>query len=217
MNLGQLRSQSKELRRSYNGGNPADTTRVRAVLPHARETIALREAQQVIAVEAGYDGWRSLVAAAVTEQSGGKDLNRWFAVELNNAVWDLLDNGLGPLTPDSEKTQTLYAAYASTYHWLQAGNVANHGRGEYTIGCVAAAVGRLDLAAEHLHRYADLIEASPAAFADWDRAFAAEGLARLAALGGDRDAAALRAEAERLTALVADPEDRAICEARLAW
>jgi hypothetical protein len=170
----------------------------------------------VIAREYGFDGWRELTAAAVTQQSGGRDLNRWFGVELNNGTWDLIDNGLSEHSPLAEREQALYAAYASTYHWMQAGTVANHGRGEYLIATVAVATGLLDIASHHADRCAELIEAHPAAFDDWDRAFAAEGLARVASRRGSAGAAKLKAEAVRLAEACADPEDRRICLERLA-
>jgi hypothetical protein len=103
--LGQLRAQAKELRRAYSGGNPAARAQVRAVLPGAKAEIQLRDAQLVIAREHGFDGWRDLTAAVVTQQSGGRDLNRWFAVELNNGTWDLIDNGLSEQSPPAEQEQ----------------------------------------------------------------------------------------------------------------
>ena len=138
--LGQLRAQAKELRRAYAGGNPAAHGRVHAILPAAGAEIPLRDAQLVIAREHGFDGWRELAAAVVTQQSGGRDLNRWFAVELNNGTWDLLDNGLSENSPRAEQEQALYAAYAAAYHWMQAGTVANAGRAEYLIASVAVAI-----------------------------------------------------------------------------
>ena len=96
----------------------------------------------------------------------------------------------------AEREQALYAAYASTYHWRQVGTVANHGRGEHLIASAAVAVGLLDVAARHARRYAELIEAHPTAFEDWDRAFAAEALARVASRAGDPDAARLRVAAD---------------------
>jgi hypothetical protein len=99
---------------------------------------------------------------------------------------------------------------------MQAGTVANHGRGEYMIASVASAIGLLDVAARHAARYAELIERYPAAFADWDRAFAAEGLARVASRSGAPDADKLKAEAHRVAESLADPEDRRICLERLA-
>jgi hypothetical protein len=226
--LGQLRAQAKELRRAANGGNPAALARVRAVLPESSADLestagsessdgelALRDAQFVIAREYGHAGWRELAAAVVARQTGGKDLHRWFAVELNNSTWDALEAGLSADSPQVEREQALYAAYASTYHWMQVGTVANHGRGEYLIASVAAAVGLFDLASRHAARYAELIEAYPAAYADWDRAFAAEALARVASHTGAPDAAHRKAEAHRLAAAIADPADREIVLARL--
>ncbi|WP_412539939.1 hypothetical protein R8Z50_29555 [Longispora sp. K20-0274] len=214
--LGQLRAQAKELRRAAANGNPAALARVRAALPEAGVDLSLRDAQFTIAREYGQPGWRELAAAVVAQQSGGRDLHRWFGVELNNGTWDVLDGGLSEHSPVGDREQALYAAYASTYHWMQVGTVANHGRGECTIASVAVAVGLLDVAARHAARYQELIDAHPAAFADWDRAFAAECRARVAARSGSPDAEKLVAEAHRLAEELADPEDRRIVLERLA-
>jgi hypothetical protein len=214
--LSQLRAQAKELRRAYAGGSPAAQARVLAVLPDAKPEIPLRDAQLVIAREHGFDGWRDLSAAVVAQQSGGRDLNRWFGVELNNGTWDLIDNGLSQQSPRAEQDLALYAAYASTYHWMQAGTVANQGRGEHLIATVAVATGLLDEAGRHAGRYAELIADHPAAFADWDRAAAAEALARVASMKGGPDAGQLKAEAQRLAEAVENPEDRRISLERLA-
>jgi len=137
----QLRAQAKELRRAYAGGSPAAAARVKAVHPHAGDEISLRDAQLVIAREHDFAGWRDLVEAVVAQQSGGTDLHRWFGVELNNGTWDALGSGLSEHSPQLERERALYAAYASTYHWMHAGTVANHGRGEYMIASVAVAIG----------------------------------------------------------------------------
>lgn len=143
-----------------------------------------------------------------------RDLHRWFAVELNNTLWDALD-GYAPPEPLADPERVLYQAYAACFHWLHAGTVVNHGRGEYGIAWAALAAGRFELAAHHARRYAELIEASPAAFADWDRAFCAEVLARVAAARGAVDAAEHRAAAVRLAEAVAEDQDRAIVLDRL--
>jgi hypothetical protein len=236
--LGQLRQQAKELRRAYAGGSPAAIKRVAAIRPGPPAAPAadkpaaaepagqaaagpaaelqLRDAQLVIAREHGFDGWRDLAAAVVAQQSSGRDLHRWFGVELNNGSWDALDNGLSEDSPPEEQELALYAAYASTYHWMQAGTVANHGRGEHLIASVAVRIGLLDVAARHAARYAELISQHPAAFADWDRAFAAEVRARVAARRHDPDAPQLRARAQELAEAVENPEDRRICVEGLA-
>jgi hypothetical protein len=187
-----------------------------AARPVSDAELSLRDAQWVIAREYGFAGWRELVQAVVSRQSGGRDLNRWFAVELNNSTMDLLDGGLSADSPRAEREQALYAAYASTYHWLQVGTVANHGRGEYLIASVASAIGLAETAALHAARYVELIEQHPKAFMDWDRAFAAEARARAAALSRAADAGELKAEAHAATEAVADPEERKICMERLA-
>jgi hypothetical protein len=237
--LGQLRTQAKELRRAAAGGNPTALARIRAFLSHATGEssapgqssaagessapgeskapagLPLRDAQFVIAREYGYPGWRELAAAVVVQQTGGRDLHRWFGVELNNEVWDTIDNGLGPDSSPEEQEQALFAAYASAFHWRQIGTVANLGRGEHLVASVAAAVGLLEVAGRHARRYQELIDAHPAAFTDWDRGFAAEALARVAALQGSPDAARLRDEAQAATDAIADPEDRDIVQNRL--
>ena len=145
-----------------------------------------------------------------------RDLDRWFAVELNNQTWDLIDNGLSDESPLADQDRALYGAYAAAYHWLQAGTVANHGRAEYLIATVAAVTGRLPTAREHAARLQQLIAGHQAAFADWDRASAAEVVARVAARSADPDAGDLRAAAQRLADQVAGPEERQICRERLA-
>lgn len=217
--LSQLRQQAKELRRAYLGGNPDAAERVTAVRPSADAAVPrelpLREAQFVIAREHGFAGWRDLAAAVVAQQSGGRDLHRWFGVELNNGTWDVLDNGLSADSPREERESALYAAYASTYHWMQAGTVANQGRGEYLIATVAISIGMLDVAARHADRYAELIGQHPAAFADWDRAAAAEALARVASRRDEPRARLLKARAQELADAVEHPQERRVCLERL--
>jgi hypothetical protein len=218
--LSQLRQQAKELRRAYMGGSPAAVERVAAVRPGAvappTRDLQLRDAQLVIAREHGFDGWRDLTAAVVAQQSSGRDLHRWFGTELNNGTWEALDNGLSQQSPREEQELALYAAYASTYHWMHAGTVANQGRGEHLIASVAVSIGQLDVAARHAARYAELIGKHPAAFADWDHAFAAEAQARVASRRNALDAPPLKARAQELADAVENPEERRICLDRLA-
>lgn len=146
------------------------------------------------------------------------EVHRWFGVHLNNEAWKLLDEYA--LEPDDLPTpgeDALYRAYASAYHWRQAGNAMNHGRAEHLISRTAVLVGSADLALRHASRYLELIEAHPDLAEDWDHAFAHEAMARALAMAGDVDRGrSERLEAERLCALIAEDEERVIVEAELA-
>jgi hypothetical protein len=156
-------------------------------------------------------------------------MHRWFAVEFNNDVWDLLDGGLTPDSPQADQVHALYTAYASARHWLEAGTVANEARAEYMIAKVAVAIGRTQVAVHHARRCLDLVTAHPEEMQDWDAPFAHEVLARALAAAGDQDddrdddrdggrdeARTHLAEAKRLAALVTDPQDVEILDAELA-
>lgn len=144
--------------------------------------------------------------------------HRAIAVELNNAVWSSLDaDGVTEESPVEDRERLLYAAYASTWHWMQVGTPANHARGEHLISRVAARVGYPDLALHHARRCLAIVDDNPEACEDWDRAFALEALARALAATGDTTAAAEMLERARgATEAVADPEDRVIVERELA-
>jgi len=143
--------------------------------------------------------------------------HRAIAVDLNNAVWARLDAGdVTEASPPEEREQLLYAAYASTHHWLTVGTVANHARGEHLISRVAARIGDADRALHHALRCLALVEANPEDTEDWDLAFALEATARAYAAIGDHPAAtATIARALEATAAISDPEDRQIVEGEL--
>jgi hypothetical protein len=124
------------------------------------------------------------------------------AVQLNNEGWDVLE---GRLTDESPE-QMLYRAYASTFHWMVAGNAINQARGEHLISRTALAIGETDLALIHGMRSLDLIESNPGLAEDWDRVFALEAVARVRAAGGDT-AGAEEALAAALAACEAVAED----------
>jgi hypothetical protein len=159
---------------------------------------------------------QQLIPVTRRMDNSAMDLDRSLGVELNNSTWDLIDSGLSELSPRAEQERALYAAYAAAYHWMRAGTVVHHGRAEHLIASVAVAINLLDVAQRHADRYAELIAAHPAEFADWDRAFAAEAAARVATRQRRSDAGQLKAEAQRLAEAVAEPEDRRVCEQRLA-
>lgn len=144
--------------------------------------------------------------------------HRRLGVELNNALWDRIAEGsLTPELPDADRQELLYAACASTYHWIQAGDAANRARGEHLISRVAVALGYHDLASTHANRCLELVEANPDVTEDWDLAFAHEAVARAAAANGwNEDAGHHRRLAVELTARIEDDGDRGVLEAELA-
>jgi hypothetical protein len=212
--LGQLRNQAKELRLAVRGGDAGAGERVVAAGRADLDDFSIRDAQHVIAREHGFESWADVVSAFGSRQPRERDLHRWFAVELNNELGDLLFD-LTPDAPRAEKDRALYQAYAACYHWLEAGTPANHGRAEYTIARTALAIGRPQVATGHAARYAELIAEHPEAFTDWDRAFAVEVQARAAAALGASDAKELKTRAHDLAGQVADPEARDVVQDRL--
>ncbi|MFN0019032.1 MAG: hypothetical protein ACKVP0_12280 [Pirellulaceae bacterium] len=63
---------------------------------------------------------------------------RWFAIECNNAAWELLDK---PGRTADETERLLHVAHASVHHWLAAGNAMNQLRGVVLLANVTPARG----------------------------------------------------------------------------
>jgi hypothetical protein len=143
------------------------------------------------------------------------DAGAKFARRLNGEVWTLMEK---PDRTPAESERMLYAAYASAYHWLDAGTGVNHQRGEWMIARVYAVLGDGRSALEHAGRchaltgeHADLME-------DFDLAFDEECLARAHSVNGDRDRAAEHlARAREAGNAITDAEDRKIFFDQLAW
>ncbi|MCT9007040.1 hypothetical protein [Streptomyces rhizosphaerihabitans] len=212
--LGQLRTQAKDLRLAVRHGKPGAAERAARSGPVDPGRFSIRDAQHVIALEHGFARWQDVVSAFGNRQPRERDLHRWFAVELNNALGDLLFD-LTPNAPRAEQDRALYQAYAACYHWLEAGTPANHGRAEYAIAQTALAIGRPWIAAHHAPRYAELIAEHPGDFTDWDVALSTEILARTAAATGAPDAGELKARARRLADRIADSDAREVVRERL--
>jgi hypothetical protein len=146
------------------------------------------------------------------------DIHRWFGVHLNNEAWKVIDDqAIAPEDQQRPRDEALYRAYASVYHWMQAGNAMNQGRGEHLISRTAVLVGFPELALRHASRYLELIEAHPEIAEDWDHAFAHEAMARALAMAGEVELARMELmDAERLCGLIAEEEERVIVEGELA-
>jgi hypothetical protein len=136
-----------------------------------------------------------------------------FGRQLNGEVWELLD-ATDRSTVDDERM--LYAAWASAYHWLQAGTVVHHQRAEWLLARVYTVLGDAPVAMAHARRCLELTETSPGEMAPFDLAYACEAIARASALAGDEHEAAQYLElAREAGARVTNAEDRQIFEGDL--
>jgi hypothetical protein len=139
----------------------------------------------------------------------GRELHRRLGVDLNNHTWDLIEGDLDPDADPEAAAAMLYGAYASAYHWMQAGTAIHRARGEHLISRAALRTGDAATALRHARRALELAEAHPDEAQDWDFAFAQEALARAHAALGDRDAGQEHLDqAAALGAAIEDREDR---------
>jgi len=211
--LSQLRARAKELRKAVAKERPDAIERVRRHHPSYDENPAgftLRDAQLTIAREHGQASWPELMEKVATELVEGRELHRYFGVELNNETWDLLDQ-IDENSPLLDQERLLYGAYAACLHWLEAGNEANHARGEHLIARAALRIGRAETGLHHARRCLELVQAYPDQMADWDEPFAREALARALAATGQTAAAKVELDrARELTERVAEEGDRKV-------
>lgn len=217
--LSQLRARAKDLRKAVGKQRPDALERVRRHHPSYDGNAAgftLRDAQVTIAREYGLASWPELMEKVATELVEGRELHRYFGVELNNETWDLLDE-IDETSPLADQERLLYGAYAACLHWLEAGSEANHARGEHLIARVALRIGRAEVGLQHARRCLELVLAFPEQMGDWDEPFAREALAR--ALAATGQPAAARAELERVRELavhIAREGDREVLLEELA-
>ena len=221
-NITHLKNQAKDLKRAVEAGDPEAVGRVREAHPGGDKVdvadFALRDAQTTLAREYGFESWHRLnteVGERIIEE---RDLHRWFGVQLNNGIWDKIeDDTIGPDTPATERDLLLYSAYAAAYHWMNAGTEANHARGEHLISRMAARLGDGDVALRHARRCLEVIEANRGVMEDWDEPFAHEAMARAYAATGRMAAAQRHLDlAMKQTAAVADAGGREVLEGELA-
>ena len=116
------------------------------------------------------------------KQLSEKDWHKKFAIDIFNAIWQLL--GKSDRTPD-ENEKMLQMAYASCYHWGEVGTALNQARGEWMISHVNIILERPQAALYHAKRSLAICEENK--YGDFDLAYAYEGMARASALNHDSD------------------------------
>jgi tetratricopeptide (TPR) repeat protein len=115
-----------------------------------------------------------------------EEAQKEFAKQSNGRVWNLLAKT--DRTPgDNEEMEC--AAFASLYHWLQAGTKVHQQRGEWLIAHVYTVLGEAESALKHASRCLEINEEYKSQMEDFDTAYMYEGMARANALSGNREIA----------------------------
>jgi hypothetical protein len=134
--------------------------------------------------------------------------DRWFAIEMNNRAWAIVDN---PGRTRAEEEEMLHAAHAAALHWSRVGTERNKAAADMLLGQAHALVGNGALAMRYAGRSHGYITSHESP--DWEVAFAHAVLANAARSAGDE---ALYSEqyalAKRLGEAIFDREDKEIFE-----
>ncbi len=156
-------------------------------------------------------GWTTMPDPDQTPQLTAHQ-HRRLGVELYNATWRLMEQEDRNADDDA---RTLATAFASYYHWQQAGAGPEHtARSEWQVSRVYCVLERPEPALHHAHRVLAICRQH--GIGDWDLAVAYEALARASAIAGDHDDAGRWLEQARLaTEDIAEDDDREVVLADL--
>jgi tetratricopeptide (TPR) repeat protein len=137
-----------------------------------------------------------------------KQAHRWFAIELNNQAWDLLE---APQRSPREAERMIHAAHAACFHWLEAGDLLNHLRAQCLLATAYHKVGIAEAAVGHAQRCLALSGEAGDTQSAFDRA-TAHGCAAIAFASAGRieDAQAEYKLALSATERFADPSEMAV-------
>lgn len=138
---------------------------------------------------------------------------RWFAVEMNNQAWDLVE---APSRSAEQVERMLHAAHAACAHWLVAGGPIHHMRALSLLSFAYAAAGDGPAAVRWAQRTIELQNMAPAAeVAPFDRAVNAAALTRGLRVAGQSTAEA-QASTEQALATLTDTDEKSLVEKLLA-
>ncbi|MGI8978844.1 MAG: hypothetical protein ACR2FY_06435 [Pirellulaceae bacterium] len=132
---------------------------------------------------------------------------RWFAVDCNNAAWELLEK---PNRTTDETERMLHAAHASVHHWLAVGNDLNRLRGMVLLANVYAGAGLAEGAVRYAERALALSDAAGETQSAFDRATALAAAARAFALSGQGERAKQHSAFARQAAEKLDADERPV-------
>lgn len=132
---------------------------------------------------------------------------RWFAIECNNAAWDLLEK---PNRTADETERMLHVAHASIHHWLTAGNELNRLRGMVLLANVYASAGMGEGARLYAEKALALSAAVGESQTPFDRATTLAAMARACSVSNDSSRALEFLGLAQQAAARLDAEDRPV-------
>jgi hypothetical protein len=95
--------------------------------------------------------------------------HRWFAVELNNVAWELVE---APQRSPEEIERMIHAAHGACYFWLQGGDLLNHLRAQCLLATAYHAAGMGREAVRHAERCLEMSQEAGDRQTAFDRATA---------------------------------------------
>ena len=110
------------------------------------------------------------------------EAHRWFAVEVNNQAWDLLESDS---RTDQDNEVLRNTAHAAWRHWWEVGTPINQQRAEYLLALVHAALGESGSATHHAQRALALGDSTADAMQTLDWAFTHDAASRAFGLLGE--------------------------------
>lgn len=144
----------------------------------------------------------------MTDQDNLHKFHKDLAIEANGKAWSLLEN---PDRTQADELELVEAAYVSLHHWRIAGTVAHLQRGHWLLAHIFTVLKQQYLALAHAQTCFDLTRENQTEMADFDLAYASEGVARALALNQQfSEALKFRRQAAELGNSIKDPEDRKI-------
>ncbi len=140
--------------------------------------------------------------------------HRWFAIELNNLSWDLLEQSERSAEENERMT---HAAHAALYHWTQVGTEVNHLRALCLLANVYSAQGAGAAALPYATKCVEMTQAHADKVNDFDWATGYECLARAYAAAGQADKAReFKQKARAAGDKLADAEDKKVFDGLFA-
>ena len=137
--------------------------------------------------------------------------HHWFATELNNFAWSLLEQG----DRDRESVEALvHAAHACHYHWSQVGTDLNRQRSYCLLTSVYAFANRPTEAVRYGEAALEWTRVAADGASDFDRAIAHAGASQAFEIDGQNERAGqMWSEAEAIASGIEDSDDLRVLDA----